>query len=98
MRRNSIRKDIGDKYTDLCSRQTAITDKLFGDDVDEEIKRIDKIKYLGRNLSGKDKEDKSFLGQGFSRFHLRWKKGKFHMRKFRNNKSTKESRDYSNHQ
>lgn len=97
-RRNSIRKDIGEKYTDLCSRQTAKTDKLFGDDVDEEIKRIDKTKNLGRNMSSKDKEDKSFLGQGFSRFHLSLKKGKFHKRKFRNNKSTKDSRDYSNHQ
>ena len=47
-RRESIRQDIGEKYTELWSRQTPITGKLFGDDVDEEIKRIDKTKNLDK--------------------------------------------------
>jgi hypothetical protein len=60
-RRESIRQDIGEKYTELCSRQTPITGKLFGDDVDEEIKRIDKTKNLGKNLGAYNKEgSKSF--------------------------------------
>ena len=29
-RRESIKQDIGEKYTELCSRQTPITGKLFG--------------------------------------------------------------------
>jgi hypothetical protein len=49
-RQESIRQDIGEKYTELCSRQTPITGKLFGDDVDEEIKRIDKTKNLNVSL------------------------------------------------
>jgi len=28
-RRESIKQDIGEKYTELCSRQTTITGKLF---------------------------------------------------------------------
>jgi hypothetical protein len=45
---------------------------LFGDDVDEEIKRIDKTKNLWKNLGAYNKEgSKSFSGSGFRKFNLR---------------------------
>lgn len=98
-RRDSIKQDLGDKYTELCSRQTPITDYLFGNEVDEEMKRIDKTKSLGKNLSGNDKNDKSFLGGGFRKFFPKWKRGRnsWKRKNSRNNRSTRENRDNNRH-
>lgn len=98
-RHDSIKQDLGDKYTELCSRQTPITDYLFGNEVDEEMKRIDKTKSLGKNLCGNDKNDKSFLGGGFRNFFPKWKRGRNSWKRKNscNNRSTRENRDNNRH-
>ena len=50
-RRDNIRKDIGDKYKAMCSRSTEITENLFGDNVEEQMKTIDKTSNLGKSMS-----------------------------------------------
>ena len=58
VRRQLIKPNIAEKYKQLCNDSTPLTDNLLGDDLEKQIKTVDEMGKVGKNVCQKEKERK----------------------------------------
>lgn len=59
IRRQQLKAVVTDKYKQLCNDSTPLTENLLGDDLEKQIKTMDEVRKVGKDLS-KYKGDKTY--------------------------------------
>ncbi|MCG7884353.1 MAG: hypothetical protein JAY96_22530 [Candidatus Thiodiazotropha endolucinida] len=68
LRRQQLRGVVADKYKQLCNDSTPLTENLLGDDLEKQIKTMDEMQKVGKDLSKyKYKSDKKSTKGGAQR-------------------------------
>lgn len=62
VRRQILKSNVSEKYKQLCNDSTPITENLLGDDLEKQIKTLDEMRKVGKDISKGKGEKRKYKG------------------------------------
>ena len=67
VRRQLLKSSVAEKYKQLCNDSTPLTDNLLGEELDKQVKTLDDMRKVGKDISKYKGEKRKFKGNDYER-------------------------------